>query len=68
MTTLLHPHPARLEIVAPFLGSETHSEGQIGYREWACRNSRQGDIHSLDDRSDHDVDELVAYHLIYLIE
>jgi hypothetical protein len=26
MTTLLHACPTRLEIVAPFLGSETHSD------------------------------------------
>ena len=35
-------------------------EGRIGYREWARRNGRLGDIHSLDDRLDHDVDELMA--------
>src|SRR5215208_5410752 len=68
MTTLLHPYPARLEIVASFLYSVTHPEDRIGYREWARRNGRLGDIHSIDDRYDHDVDELMAYHLIYLIE
>jgi hypothetical protein len=36
------------------------AEGLIGYREWACRNGRLADIHSLDDRLDHDVDELMA--------
>jgi hypothetical protein len=36
------------------------AEGRIGYREWARRNGRLGDIHSLDDRYDHDVDELLA--------
>jgi hypothetical protein len=36
------------------------AEGRIGYREWARRNGRLGDIHSLDDRYDHDVDELMA--------
>ena len=36
------------------------AEGRIGYREWARRNMRLGDIHSLDDRLDHDVDELMA--------
>jgi hypothetical protein len=36
------------------------AEGRIGYREWARRNRRLGDIHSLDDRLDHDVDELMA--------
>jgi len=60
MTTLVHPHPAWLEIVAPFLGSETHPDGRKGYRESARRNGRLGDIHSLDDRFDHDIDELMA--------
>jgi hypothetical protein len=36
------------------------AEGRIGYREWARRNGRLGDIHSLDDRYDHDIDELMA--------
>ncbi len=36
------------------------SEGRIGYREWARRNGRRCEIHSLDDRYDHDVDELIA--------
>ena len=36
------------------------AEGRIGYREWARRNGRLGDIHSLDDRLDHDVEELMA--------
>src|SRR5215217_6229406 len=36
------------------------AEGRIGYRGWARRNGRLGDIHSLDDRYDHDVDELMA--------
>jgi hypothetical protein len=31
-------------------------EKQIGYREWARRNARLGDIHSLDDRYDYDGD------------
>jgi hypothetical protein len=31
--------------------------GRIGYREWA---RRRGYIHSVDDRYDHDVDELLA--------
>jgi hypothetical protein len=42
------------------LYSETHPERRIGYREWALRNYRPGDIHSIDDRYDHDVDELTA--------
>jgi hypothetical protein len=36
------------------------AEGRIGYREWARRNGRLGDIHSLDDRYDHDIDELMS--------
>jgi hypothetical protein len=36
------------------------AEGRIGYREWASRSGRLADIHSLDDRYDHDVDELLA--------
>jgi hypothetical protein len=40
------------------------AEGQIGYREWARRNGRLEDIHSLDDRYDHDIDGLMAQHLI----
>jgi hypothetical protein len=36
------------------------AEGRIGYREWARRSGRLEDIHSLDDRLDHDVDELMA--------
>jgi hypothetical protein len=44
----------------PVLCSETHPEGRIGYCEWARRNDRLGDIHSVDDHYDHDVDELMA--------
>ena len=36
------------------------SEGRMGYREWARRNGRLGDIHSIDDCLDHDIDELMA--------
>jgi len=36
------------------------ADGRIGYREWARRNGRLRDIHSLEDRYDHDVDELMA--------
>ena len=32
--------------------------GRVGYREWA---RRRGYIHSVDDRLDHDVDELLAW-------
>jgi hypothetical protein len=34
------------------------AEGRIGYREWARRSGRLADIHSIDDRYDHDVAEL----------
>src|SRR5829696_264178 len=33
------------------------AEGRVGYREWA---RRRGYIHTLDDRLEHDVDELLA--------
>jgi hypothetical protein len=36
------------------------AEGRIGYREWARRTGRLADIHSLDDRLDHDIDELMG--------
>jgi hypothetical protein len=36
------------------------AEGRIGYREWALRSGRLDYIHSLDDRYDHDIDELMA--------
>jgi hypothetical protein len=36
------------------------AEGCIGYRVWARRNGRLGDIHSIDDRLDHDIDELMG--------
>ncbi len=36
------------------------AEGRIGYREWAVRSGRLEYIHSVDDRYDHDVDELMA--------
>ena len=36
------------------------ADGRIGYREWARRSGRLGDIHSMDDRYDHDIDELMA--------
>jgi hypothetical protein len=59
MITLVHAASATPGIVS-LSYSETHSEGRIGYREWARRNGRLADIHSLDDRLDHDVDELMA--------
>ena len=36
------------------------AKGRIGYRKWARRNGRLADIHSIDDRYDHDIDELMA--------
>ena len=36
------------------------AEGRVGYREWARRNGRLADIHSVDERYDRDVDELMA--------
>ena len=36
------------------------AEGRMGYREWARRSGRLEYIHSLDDRYDHDIDELMA--------
>ena len=33
------------------------ADGRVGYREW---DRRRGYIHSVDDRYDHDVDELLA--------
>jgi hypothetical protein len=36
------------------------AEGRIGYREWASRSGRLEYIHSIDDRYDHDIDELMA--------
>ena len=36
------------------------AEGRIGYREWARRTGRLEEIHILEDRYDHDVDELMA--------
>ena len=35
-------------------------EGRLGYREWARRNGRLADIYFIDDRLDHDIDELMA--------
>jgi hypothetical protein len=36
------------------------AEGRIGYRELARMSGRLADIHSIDDRLDHDIDELMA--------
>jgi hypothetical protein len=42
------------------LYSESYPEERIGYRELARRNRRLGEIYSIDDRYDHDVDGLMA--------
>jgi len=49
-----------LETEVPSLYFKTHPEERIGYREWVRRNGRLGDTHSIDDRLDHDIDELMA--------
>jgi hypothetical protein len=36
------------------------AEGRIGYREWALRSGHLEYIHSLDDRYDQDIDELLG--------
>ena len=36
------------------------AEGRIGYREWALRSGHLEYIHSVDDRYDHDIDELMV--------
>ncbi len=36
------------------------ADGRAGYREWARRSGLLEYIHSIDDRYDHDVDELMA--------
>jgi hypothetical protein len=36
------------------------AEGQTGYREWARRSAGLGGIHSVENRYDHDVAELMA--------
>jgi len=59
-TTLIRAHSTTPEIVAASLCSATHPEGRIGYRERTRRNDWLGDIHSIDDRYDHDIDELMA--------
>jgi hypothetical protein len=38
----------------------TFADGRTGYRELARRNGRLADIHSIDERYDHDIDELMA--------
>ena len=41
-------------------GVASFAEGRIGYREWGTQAGTPADIHSIDDRYDHDVDELLA--------
>jgi hypothetical protein len=36
------------------------ADGRMGCREWARRCGRLDDIHSIEDRYDHDIDELMA--------
>jgi len=36
------------------------AKGWVGYREWARMNGWLGEIHSIDHRFDHDIDELMA--------
>jgi hypothetical protein len=36
------------------------AEGRMGYREWPLRSGRLEVIHSIEDRYDHDIDELMA--------
>ncbi len=38
----------------------TFAEGRIGLREWMKRSGRLDTIHALDDKLDHDVDELLT--------
>jgi hypothetical protein len=38
----------------------TFAEGRIGYREWARRSGRLDTIHALDDKYEHEIDELVG--------
>jgi hypothetical protein len=41
-------------------GAASFAEGRTRHREWVRRNGRLGDIHTLDDRLDHDVYELMG--------
>ncbi len=36
------------------------AEGRKGYREWARKKGHLGDIHAIEDRYDHDIDELLS--------
>jgi hypothetical protein len=36
------------------------ADGRIGFREWALRSGHLEYIHSMDDRYDHDIDEVMA--------
>jgi hypothetical protein len=35
------------------------AEGRIGYREWSRRSGRLADIHSIENRFDHNMDEVM---------
>ena len=35
------------------------AEGRIGYREWSRRSGRLADIHSIENRFDHNLDEVM---------
>jgi hypothetical protein len=54
--------PSRLMVTD--IGSERSAAPggarRMGHREWARRIGRLADIPSLDDRYDHDIDELMA--------
>jgi hypothetical protein len=67
---MVHPSVAKKEVMEctreqatvcmPMVLGGSFAEGRIGYREWACKNGRLADIHSINDRYDHDIDELIA--------
>jgi hypothetical protein len=35
------------------------AEGRIGYREWSRRSGKLADIHSIENRFDHNMDEVM---------
>jgi hypothetical protein len=53
MPETLQPYLAALAVLF-------YPEGRIGYCEWTRRNDRLVDIHSVDGRLVHDIDELIA--------
>jgi hypothetical protein len=63
----VYPHPysrgARAEnnsVADLFEKVASFAEGRMGYREWVRRSGRLEYIHSIDDRYDHDINELMA--------